>query len=94
MPYIKAEEKEMVQVVRAPQTVGQLNYLLTSLCLLYIRTRNALPELGGEALISYGAINDVVGALECAKMEFYRRQAVDYENKKAIDNGDLPWLTS
>ncbi len=91
MPYIKQEERgNMVQLLRAPSTVGQLNYLLTSLCLAYIRERNDTPEMG--PIITYGAINDVIGALECCKQELYRRQAAPYEDKKVLDNGDIPWV--
>jgi hypothetical protein len=38
---------------------------------------------------SYSIINDIVGVLECAKMEFYRRVAVPYEDKKRTENGDV-----
>lgn len=37
----------------------------------------------------YDKLNTVVGILECAKMEFYRRRAVPYENGKMEDNGDV-----
>jgi hypothetical protein len=39
--------------------------------------------------LSYQTINDIVGALEGAKLEFYRRVAVPYEDKKIIENGDV-----
>jgi hypothetical protein len=38
---------------------------------------------------SYTAINDIVGALDGAKMEFYRRVAIPYEDKKRELNGDV-----
>jgi len=38
---------------------------------------------------SYQTINDIIGALEGAKMEFYRRVVVPYEDKKIKDNGDV-----
>ena len=37
----------------------------------------------------YQTINDILGALEGAKMEFYRRVAVPYEQEKILDNGDV-----
>ena len=40
-----------------------------------------------EAL--YKITNDIVGALECTKQEFYRRVASDYEDAKIEQNGDL-----
>jgi len=39
--------------------------------------------------LTYQTINDVIGALEGAKMEFYRRVAVPYEEGKIILNGDV-----
>lgn len=42
----------------------------------------------GEPL-NYQMINDVMGALESAKLEFYRRIAVPYEETKRKDNGDV-----
>jgi hypothetical protein len=58
--------------------VGDLNYLISTLLDDYI-----------GPTISYAKINDVIGVLECAKMELYRRLAVDYENEKAHLNGDV-----
>lgn len=37
---------------------------------------------------SYQTINDVVGALEGTKLEFYRRQATPHEQIKIHENGD------
>ena len=34
-------------------------------------------------------INEAVGALECAKLEFYRRLAGPCEDRKVAENGDL-----
>ncbi len=83
MPYISQDERgTFVALKRIPGTPGQLNYLLTTLCLAYLR----------EHGISYMNINDIIGALECAKLEIYRRQVADYENKKMLENGDIPWI--
>jgi hypothetical protein len=56
-----------------------LNYLITKICHLYI---NANKEC-------YQTMNDIVGALECAKFEFYRKLIVKYENKKEKQNGKI-----
>lgn len=94
MPYIKPEERgNMVQLLKPPTTPGQLNYLITSICLAYMRGLNKAVDLPTEDL-TYSSINSVIGALECVKLEFYRRQAVSYEDAKKIENGDLPWLQS
>jgi hypothetical protein len=33
--------------------------------------------------------DEVVGVLECAKLEIYRRIAAPYEDKKIVENGDV-----
>ena len=38
----------------------------------------------------YVTANALIGALECAKLELYRRQIALYEDKKTAENGDLP----
>lgn len=78
MPYIKDEDKRdlLGRVARKP---GELNFLVTELVADYWVFSNQ----------NYQAINDIVGALEGAKLEFYRRIAVPYEDKKMIDNGDV-----
>ena len=58
---------------------GELNYLMTVLGLRYLERHGT----------SYNTISDVVKALECAKLEFYRRMAAPYEDGKAQQNGDV-----
>jgi hypothetical protein len=79
MPYISEERRERIDNLDLPQNAGELNYLLTSICLEYImnRTRN------------YQHINDVLGALEGCKLEFYRRLAAPYEDRKILEHGDV-----
>ena len=79
MPYIKYERREKIAMLDNPKTVGELNYLITNECAEWIK-RNGL---------SYSTINEVVGVLECAKLEFYRRIATPYEDKKMNENGDV-----
>jgi len=38
---------------------------------------------------SYSDYNALVGVLECAKLEFYRRAVAAYEDKKIKENGDV-----
>ncbi len=89
MPYIKPELRKKYEVSMNQLkdkialehiTVGELNYLITSLCKLYIESK---PEL------KYFVYNDIVGVLECVKQEVYRRKISDYENNKMRDNGDV-----
>lgn len=83
MPYIKSEDR--TQAYFDPCTPGELNFKLTEIVIDYAARHN----------LSYQTINDIVGALEGAKLEFYRRVAAPYENQKIYDNGDVypPELT-
>lgn len=80
MPYIKEDasvrlnEKSII-----PNNTGELNYMITDLISHYFEAH------GGR----YQQINDVLGALEAAKLEFYRRVAAPYEDTKIIENGDV-----
>jgi len=83
MPYIKKRKREELneEFVKdvLPKTEGELNYLITMLCLSYLEFKG----------LSYATINTIMGAVECAKQEFYRRAAVPYEEKKIRGNGDI-----
>lgn len=83
MPYIpekdRSEIMQMGDFKRYPKTAGELNYLITTLILDYIYANK----------LSYQVINDIVGALEGAKLEFYRRTVAKYENEKIKENGDV-----
>ena len=39
--------------------------------------------------VSYQTYNDIVGVLDCAKMEIYRRLVAKYEDAKVEENGDV-----
>jgi hypothetical protein len=79
MPYVKQERREQLDSgMETHKTVGDLNYQITKLCVEYV---GAFP--------SYKILNDVIGVLECAKQEFYRRVAAPYENIKIHENGDV-----
>lgn len=85
MPYITKERRfafaPLVEAARVARldTTGELNFALTSLC------REFLAQHG----ISYRTFNEIVGALECAKIELYRRQIASYEDSKLSQNGDV-----
>lgn len=78
MPYISPTDRIKVSE-RGPVTAGELNFVFTSVLLEFW-------ERSGK---TYAAINDIIGALEGAKLEFYRRVAVPYEVKKINTNGDV-----
>lgn len=84
MPYIDNDKREEInplveQLRDILSSMGDLNYTITRLCDAYLTT---------EEGIRYSRLNDLVGALECAKLELYRRVAAPYEDKKAQENGD------
>ena len=83
MPYIKKEFREGLDVRNqghgSAAAAGELNFQFTTLALQYFKEN-------GE---NYQAINDIVGALEGAKLEFYRRVAAPYEEGKIKENGDV-----
>jgi hypothetical protein len=81
MPYIKQNRREVLypRSVVPAATAGELNYQITMLC------RRWLDTFG----TNYEHINTVVGALECAKIEFSRRVAAPYEDLKIAENGDV-----
>lgn len=80
MPYLTRSDKDALETgLIQPSTAGHLNYAMTTMFLDYI-------ELKG---LSYQTINDIMGAAESAKAEFYRRVAVPYENQKIKANGDV-----
>jgi len=80
MPYISEMQRLNLQNPGTiPMNAGELNYLFTCLIIDYM-------ELNGT---KYQTINDVVGALEGAKLEFYRRVAAPYEDVKIKENGDV-----
>lgn len=87
MPYITDEEKlrfipalnELFGVMELGTTPGDLNYLFTRIAHEYIRVKG----------LRYVYLNDVVGALDGAKVEFQRRVVAPYEDKKIALNGDV-----
>lgn len=83
MPYIKRETRYDLfkenGSIEIPDTPGELNFMITTLCVNYRDAKG----------LSYQTINDVVGALEGAKLEFYRRVAAPYEDTKITENGDV-----
>lgn len=91
MPYIKQEKREvldpviddLVDKLRELQSddpqdnvQGNLNYFLS--CVLD-RVYNK----------NYQEVNNAVGMMICATLEYYRRLAVPYENQKIFENGDV-----
>jgi hypothetical protein len=86
MPYIQREERvklrpllDEFQKHAGDINAGKFNYLITRMICLIAARRGT----------SYDLINQLIGVLECVKLEFYRRGAAVYEKKKMQDNGDV-----
>ena len=76
MPYIVYSARI---TAASPQTPAELNFLITSIVSSYLARRG----------LKYQTINDAIGALECAKLELYRRVVSPYEDTKIKENGDV-----
>lgn len=84
MPYIKQDKRDFMNdaicvLSNSIDTPGDLNYAITELARRYLVMRG----------VTYTTLNTLIGVLECAKQEFYRRAAVPYEDQKASENGDV-----
>lgn len=82
MPYVTQKVRLDLEtgklIIGVGLVAGELNYLITSLVKDY---------LGSSP--NYQRYNDAVGALECAKLELYRRRVSPYEDTKIAENGDV-----
>lgn len=79
MPYLEAGIRASLNDGRKAQKGGELNYLISVLL-------NDFVVMKG---MSYATVNEAMGAVESAKLEFYRRIAAPYEELKAKQNGDV-----
>jgi hypothetical protein len=78
MPYIMKKRRQEVSE-SGPGEAGELTYAITML----------IEKYRGRFGTKFEVIADVIGALECAKLEFYRRVTAPYEDQKIKDNGDV-----
>lgn len=86
MPYIKIDERNAIDWGTAvAKTPGQLNYVLTKICLDFLRSRTQITK----GYNNYQDYNDVIGALEGCKLELYARKVRPYEDTKIEENGDV-----
>jgi len=83
MPYIHQQDRpkfaDMFCNIPEIKTAGELNYALTMICKDYVNDNGAC----------YQTYNDIIGALEGCKLEFYRRLVGPYEDTKVSSNGDV-----
>lgn len=85
MPYIPTSQKEEINKglialnLSEIKDSGGLNYAIHQIIAQYISQNKE----------SYQTFNDIVGSLECAKMELYRRLISEYEDRKILLNKDV-----
>ncbi len=93
MPYIPQEDRTaydpliepLAEALRAQQTdrrKGHANYVITQI----MRKAWGVDCAENESYSNYA---DIIGTMECAKQELYRRWVADYEDKAIVKNGDL-----
>ena len=86
MPYIPNSERQKANDGVIPNA-GTLNYAVHQLIDEYFKQNNR----------NYQTINDVIGVMDCVKMELYRRMVTEYEEIKILQNGDCApytnWIT-
>lgn len=85
MPYIDQTRRIVLNVTHAPETPGELNYLISDLLAkfgdsstgaeLTRRIFRYIVRYTFSVGWNYKAINDVIGALECSRRELVRRGA-------------------
>jgi hypothetical protein len=87
LPYITLENRakyekvldELIAILKSlpvEEVDGELNYVVTKIL------KQIYP-------LRYFHINKALGVLECVKLEFYRRVAAPYEDKKMKESGDV-----
>lgn len=80
MPYVIQEKRDsFLRGEGVMEVPGDLNFVLTKVCLEYLENRGQ----------NYQTYNDIIGALECCKLEMYRRSVAPYEDTKISTNGDV-----
>lgn len=89
MPYILKDKRTVLdpaisQLIDAFGTLqddsnfaGNLNYTITKLL------KTLYPEP------NYRKFNEIIGALECCKLELYRKMIAPYEDQKEKENGPV-----
>jgi len=66
------------EIIQKVETAGEVNYIITVIIDHYLSQE-----------MNYQRINDMIGALECAKLELYRKLVSPYEDQKCIANGEV-----
>ena len=80
MPYISDDLRDSAHLAVGTDSwnIGSLTYMLYKACIV------ALPDNP-----RYSDYNALLGALECTKLELYRRHIAPYENERLAEHGDV-----
>ena len=70
--------KHLLDQIDFETVAGDLNYIITMI----------LSKALGENP-NYARLNEIMGVLECCKLEMYRRKVAKYEDQKISENGDV-----
>lgn len=88
MPYIKQERRKELdtkisELFSQTLNVGDLNYIISRII------QENMKQAQNNDMFNYAFCNNIIGVLECAKIEFYNRVVTPYENQKIQENGEL-----
>lgn len=86
MPYIRQIPRTIIEDCLSddslnwvPSNAGDLNFVVSTFIANYLRVNG----------LTYANVNEMVGALECAKMELNRVIIGPYEDLKIAENGPV-----
>lgn len=86
MPYIPQSRRDGIELELGadhlnwcPENAGDLNFVVSTFIANYIRNCG----------LKYAVVNEMIGALECAKMELNRVIIGPYEDRKISENGPV-----
>jgi hypothetical protein len=63
--------------------IGEMNFIISNILNIYIQKTKK------QDIFNYTVCNNLIGVLECAKLELYRKVISKYEDDKILENGDL-----
>lgn len=86
MPYIPQSRRDGIELELSadhlnwcPVNAGDLNFVVSTFIANYIRNCG----------LKYAVVNEMIGALECAKLELNRVIIGPYEDRKIAENGPV-----
>lgn len=81
MPYLSDKDRKhgLIAGTILPDCAGDINFIIADTVDVFLTHKG----------MSYASLNEAIGAIECAKLEVYRRLAAPYEDIKIAENGDV-----